>query len=68
MLRISLLKVESPQSMGFFAIFSFLSGKKKKKRVLEPELENKHIRISVHRPLLAFPITLAPAKGLSCYL
>lgn len=50
---------------GFFLQFlpSFLQ-----KSVPEPELENRHRLISVYRPLLAFPITLAPAEGLSCYL
>lgn len=39
-----------------------------KKSVLEPELKNRHLLISVYSSLLAFPINTAPAKELSCFL
>lgn len=71
MLRISLLKVKSPQLRfwGFFwfvvsflgVYFSFLSAK----NVLEPQLENRHTRLCV---LSALPVTLVPAEGLRHYL
>lgn len=65
MLRIRLLKVESPELRGFFCNFYLLFCKK---RVLEPDLENRHRLISVYGPLLAFPNILAPSKGPRCYL
>lgn len=60
MLRSSLLKVESPQSRVFFAIF-FLPFCKK--GVLEPELENRYILISMYRPSFSLSNYSGTCKG-----